>query len=151
MDFNLPGYFSYEQMFSVMRDLGLKHDELEQGFRRMVFNVIGRNQDDHTKNVEFLMDDDGSWSLAPAFDMTYSFSTDSKWVSKHQMTINGKNDNFVLDDLLKVAQDNRIKNAKDIIAAINERFLHFEEYMEPDIPEERIESMKSTLRTSILP
>lgn len=150
MDFNMPGYFSYEQMFSVMRDLGLQNDELEQGFRRMVFNVIGRNQDDHTKNVEFLMDEGGSWSLAPAFDMTYSFKADSQWVATHQMSINGKTDGFVLDDLLKVAKDNRIKNAMDIIATINERFSHFEEYMESDIPEERIESMKSTLRTSIL-
>ena len=100
--------------------------------------------------VEFLMDEGGSWSLAPAFDMTYSFKADSQWVATHQMSINGKTDGFVLDDLLKVAKDNRIKNAMDIIAAINERFSHFEEYMESDIPEERIESMKSTLRTSIL-
>lgn len=151
MDFNFPGYYSYEQMFSVMRDLGLKHDEIVEGFKRMVFNVIGRNQDDHTKNVEFLMGRDGIWTLAPAFDMTYSFRKDSEWVSKHQMTINGKSDNFVLDDLLKVASDNKIKNAKDIIAHIKEQFLHFEEYMESDIPRERIEAMKATLRTSILP
>lgn len=149
MDFNLAGYYSYEQMFSVMRDLGLKHDDLVQGFRRMVFNVIGRNQDDHTKNVEFLMDKDGDWRLAPAFDMTHSFRTDSPWVSKHQMTINGKNDNFVLDDLLKVARENRIKNATDIVESIRDRFLHFEEYMDPDIPEAKIQSMKSSLRTSI--
>lgn len=149
MDYNLAGYFSYEQMFSVMRDLGLKHDDLVQGFKRMVFNVIGRNQDDHTKNVEFLMDEDGNWRLAPAFDMTYAFKTDSPWVSKHQMTINGKNDNFVLDDLLKIANENRIKNATDIVEGIRDRFLHFEDYMDPDIPEERIQSMKATLRTSI--
>lgn len=150
MDFNMSGVFSYEQLFSIMRVLGLKHTEAEQAYRRMVFNVIGRNQDDHTKNVEFLMNEQGEWSLAPAFDMTYSFRSSSEWTTHHQMTINGKNDGITLEDLLKVANDIKIKNAKEIIEQIQDKFKNFENYMESDIPEEMISTMKNNLRINIL-
>lgn len=150
MDFNMPGAFSYEQMFSTMRKLSLKHSEAEQGFRRMVFNVIGRNQDDHTKNVEFLMNEKGEWRLAPAFDMTYSYRPSSEWTAHHQMTINGKRDGFTLDDLLKVSNDIKIRNAKEVIDEIQTCFKNFEDYMEGDIPEEKVASMKDTLRLDIL-
>lgn len=150
MDFNMPGAFSYEQMFSTMRTLGLKHSEAEQAFRRMVFNVIGRNQDDHTKNVEFLMDDYGEWSLAPAFDVTYAFRPSSEWTAHHQMTINGKNDNFTLDDLLKVAEAIKVKNGKEIIDEVQTVFMNFEDYMEKDIAEAMVEEMKHNLVLNIL-
>ncbi len=150
MDFNMSGVFSYEQLFSIMRVLGLKHTEAEQAYRRMVFNVIGRNQDDHTKNMEFLMNEQGEWSLAPAFDMTYSFRSSSEWTTHHQMTINGKNDGITLEDLLKVANDIKIKNAKEIIEQIQDKFKNFENYMESDIPEEMISTMKNNLRINIL-
>lgn len=150
MDFNMPGAYSYEQMFNTMRKLGLKHSEAEQAFRRMVFNVIGRNQDDHTKNVEFLMDEQGGWRLAPAFDMTYSYRPSSEWTAHHQMTINGKNDNFTMDDIMKVADDIKIKNGKEIIDEIRSCFMNFENYMEIDIPDKTIENMKKTLRLDIM-
>lgn len=150
MDFNMPGAFSYEQMFSAMRALGLKHSEAEQAFRRMVFNVVGRNQDDHTKNVEFLMDEQGEWSLAPAFDMTYAFNPSREWTAHHQMTINGKNDNFTLVDLLKVADAIKVKNGKEIIDEIQTVFLNFEDYMENDISETMVEEMKRNLVLNIL-
>lgn len=150
MDFNLPGAFSYEQMFSAMRSLGLKHSEAEQAFRRMVFNVIGRNQDDHTKNVEFLMDEQGEWHLAPAFDMTYAFRSSSEWTAHHQMTIGGKNDNFTLDDLLTVADAIKVKNGKEIIAEIQSVFTEFENYMEDDISGTMVEEMKRNLVLDIL-
>lgn len=150
MDFNMPGAFSYEQMFSAMRTLGLKHSEAEQAFRRMVFNVIGRNQDDHTKNIEFLMDEQGEWSLAPAFDVTYAYRSSGEWTAHHQMTINGKNDNFTLDDLLKVAESIKVKNGKEIIDEIQTVFSNFEDYMEKDISGAMVDEMKNNLVLDIL-
>ncbi|MBZ0265759.1 type II toxin-antitoxin system HipA family toxin [bacterium] len=97
-DFNRPGEYSYEQAFQVLRLLNLPMDAIVQLFRRMAFNVVARNQDDHTKNIAFLMDRHGEWSLAPAFDMTYSYRPDSIWTGAHQMTLNGKRDSFVLHD-----------------------------------------------------
>lgn len=97
-DFNRAGAYAYEQAFQVIRQLNLPMEAVDQLFRRMAFNVIARNQDDHTKNIAFLMDKQGSWSLAPAFDMTYSYRPSSIWTGAHQMTLNGKRDNFILND-----------------------------------------------------
>jgi serine/threonine-protein kinase HipA len=101
-DFNMAGAYSYEQAFRVMRQMGLQdlHLALEQQFRRMVFNVMARNQDDHTKNIAFLMNKRGEWRLSPAYDVTYSYNPSGEWTSSHQMSVNGKRDGFVLDDLL---------------------------------------------------
>ncbi len=81
-----------------MRTLGLPQTDVEQLFRRMVFNVVARNQDDHVKNIAFLMDRTGRWSLAPAFDMTYACDQGNRWLGSHQMTMNGKRDGFTLAD-----------------------------------------------------
>lgn len=97
-DFNAAGAHSYEQAFAVMRRLGLAAVAVEQQFRRMTFNVVARNQDDHVKNIAFLMDQAGAWSLAPAFDVTYSYSPAGTWTARHQMTLNGKQDGFALED-----------------------------------------------------
>jgi serine/threonine-protein kinase HipA len=85
---------------------------LEQQYRRMVFNVIGRNQDDHTKNISFLMDRAGHWSLSPAYDITYSYNASGEWTSRHQMSVNGKRDHFTLEDLLQSATAANIKRPK---------------------------------------
>ena len=98
LDFNQAGAHGYEQAFDTMRRLDMPASETAEMYRRMVFNVIARNQDDHVKNIAFLMDRSGTWSLAPAFDMTYSYQPSGLWTFSHQMTINGKRDNFVLDD-----------------------------------------------------
>jgi serine/threonine-protein kinase HipA len=103
-DFNVAGAHSYEEAFAVMRRLGLGPDAAEQQFRRMVFNVIGRNQDDHVKNIAFLMDRDGAWRLSPAFDVTYAYQPTGAWTSRHQMSINGKRDDFTIQDLVAVAE-----------------------------------------------
>ncbi len=79
-------------------------DAIEEQFRRMAFNVIARNQDDHVKNIAFLMDQSGQWSLSPAFDVTYAFQPSGKWTSSHQMTVNGKRDDFTVDDLRACAE-----------------------------------------------
>jgi serine/threonine-protein kinase HipA len=97
-DFNMAGAYSYEQCFLIMRQLGLSTEEIEQQFRRMVFNIVARNQDDHVKNIAFLMDKRGSWKLSPAYDITFSYNPTGRWTSTHQMSMNGKVDDFILND-----------------------------------------------------
>ncbi len=99
LDFNDPLANSYEQALFTMRRMGLSMAELEEQFRRMVFNVLARNQDDHVKNIAFLMDRSGVWRLSPAFDITWSYNPDGEWTSRHQMSINGKRDGFDFADL----------------------------------------------------
>ncbi|MDE2136909.1 MAG: type II toxin-antitoxin system HipA family toxin [Gammaproteobacteria bacterium] len=111
-DFNAAGAYSYEQAFGVIRRLGLPMRSREQQFRRMLFNVVGRNQDDHVKNIAFLMDKSGGWSLAPAFDVTYAYNPQGAWTSRHQMTLNGKSDDFTRADFAAVAQVAGLKRGR---------------------------------------
>ena len=102
-DYKKPGSYSYEQLLSVARRLKLSRQDAIEIYRRMVFNVIARNHDDHSKNTGFLLDSENSpWRLAPAFDLAYSYKKDSPWVNSHQMTVNGKRDGFEREDLLSV-------------------------------------------------
>ncbi len=112
LDFNQAGAHSYEQAFDVMRRLDLPAKASAELFRRMVFNVISRNQDDHVKNIAFLMDRAGQWSLSPAFDMTYSYQPSGRWTSSHQMTINGKCDDFTLDDFISCGKAALLKRGQ---------------------------------------
>ncbi len=114
-DFNAPGAYAYEQAFQVMRELRLPHADIVQQFRRMVFNVCARNQDDHTKNIAYLMDGGGVWRLAPAFDLTYAYNPDGKWTNRHQMSINGKRDGITEEDLLQVGREASIRNSSRIL------------------------------------
>lgn len=102
-DYNEPGAHSYEQAIRVIRSLGLPMAAVEEQFRRMVFNVVGRNQDDHVKNIAFLMDKAGNWSLSPAFDVTFNFKPSGDWTYEHQMSVNGKRDDFTLEDFQRTA------------------------------------------------
>lgn len=104
-DFNQAGAYSYEQAMQVMRRIGLPYSDLKQQFRRAVFNAVTRNQDDHTKNIAFLMDKQGRWALSPAYDVTYSYNPDGAWTSQHQMRIAGKQSDFTRSDLLALAAD----------------------------------------------
>lgn len=97
-DFNQAGAYGYEQALLVVRQLGLPMAAVEEQFRRMAFNIVARNQDDHAKNIAFLMDKRGQWSLAPAFDVTYSYNPAGVWTGTHQMTLNGKRDGFAVAD-----------------------------------------------------
>jgi len=117
-DFNLAGAYGYEQALMTMRKMKLSKKEQLQQYRRMVFNVIARNQDDHTKNIAFLMNPQGEWSLAPAFDMTHSYKPGQGWTQTHQMSINGKRDNFTRQDLIDVAKNNDLKNPEKVIAEV---------------------------------
>ena len=125
-DYNEPGSYSYEQAFLVMRQLQLPIQALEEQYRRMVFNLIARNQDDHVKNIAFLMDRDGQWSLSPAFDITWSFNPAGDWTATHQMSVNGKRDQFTRADLLAVGRSAQLKRgraeaiAEEVIAAVRD-------------------------------
>ena len=111
-DFNMAGAYSYEQTFMVMRQLKLPMQAIEQQFRRMAFNIVARNQDDHVKNIAFLMNKAGEWSLSPAFDMTYSYNPLGAWTASHQMTMNGKRDNFTLEDFNACAKTASMKRGR---------------------------------------
>lgn len=119
-DFNMLHAYSYEQAFAVMRQLRLPYVEAEEFFRRMVFNVVARNQDDHTKNISFLMDRQGRWHLSPAYDMSWAYNPNGGWTNTHQMSINNKWDNITREDLLHVASEMNIKHAKSIIDQVVE-------------------------------
>lgn len=117
-DFNMAGAYGYEQALMTMRKLKLSKKEQLQQYRRMVFNVIARNQDDHTKNIAFLMNQQGEWSLSPAYDMTHSYKPGEGWTQTHQMSINGKRDHFTKQDLNMVAETNDLKKADEVIQEV---------------------------------
>ena len=119
-DFNQAGVYAYEQALLAIRHLGLPMAAVEEQFRRMVFNIVARNQDDHVKNIAFLMDRQGEWSLAPAFDVTYSYNPAGTWTGTHQMTLNGKRDGFSLADFDACAKAAMMKRgrAKAIVAEV---------------------------------
>ena len=104
---------SHEELFGVLRRLGLNYKDFEQLYRRTVFNVIARNHDDHTKNFSFLMDKTGHWSFAPAYDVCYSYDPAGRWTSRHQLSLNSKTDDFNREDLLAVAQNIGIRDANE--------------------------------------
>jgi len=117
-DFQEVGAHSYEGLFQTMRALILPYPQAEQLYRRMVFNIIARNCDDHTKNFSFMMDKQGVWKLAPAFDVCYAYRPGSVWVSRQSLTVNVKRENFKMDDLLKLSKEMNIKKAAAIISEI---------------------------------
>ena len=131
-DFHSAGAYAYEQAFAVIKTLALPMRAIEQQFRRMLFNVVARNQDDHVKNIAFLMDKSGAWSLSPAFDVTYAYNPQGAWTARHQMSINGKTESFTLADFKACAQLAGLKRARDeeiladVIAAVKNwpRYAH---------------------------
>jgi serine/threonine-protein kinase HipA len=102
-DFNAAGAYSYEQAIETIRLLDLPRTDIDQQVRRAVFNILARNQDDHVKNIAFLMDQSGTWSLSPAFDIAYAWNPDGSWTNSHQMSLNGKRNDFTQDDLMAFA------------------------------------------------
>ena len=112
-DFNLAGAYSYEQAMQVIQQLELPMSAREEQFRRMCFNVLARNQDDHVKNIAFLMDSGGRWSLSPAYDLTYSYNPNGAWTAQHQMSLNGRRDNYRWADLQAVARHVGLARGRD--------------------------------------
>jgi len=131
-DFNLPGAYGYEQAIGVIRELGLSMEAVEEQFRRMAFNILACNHDDHVKNIAFLMDKAGNWSLAPAFDVTYSYSPRGRWTATHQMTLNGKREGFTLEDFKACARSASMKRgrAEKIITEVREAVARWPDYAE---------------------
>lgn len=119
-DYSALTSFSYEQLFQTMRELKLPYPAAEQMFRRMVFNVIARNCDDHTKNFSFRLKKDSEWELTPAYDICHAYQPGHAWVSQHILSINGKRTNITKKDLLTIADATRIRKAPEIIEQINE-------------------------------
>jgi len=117
-DFNLVNSFSYEQLFQTMRELKLSYQDTEQMFRRMVFNVLAQNCDDHTKNFSFRLKKDGKWELSPAYDICYAYSPDNRWISQHALSMNNKRKDITKEDLLNVEKTIKPKKAESIIEEI---------------------------------
>ncbi|MBU2915960.1 type II toxin-antitoxin system HipA family toxin [Reichenbachiella agariperforans] len=129
-DFNEVNSFSYEQLFQTMRQLRLSYPAAEEMYKRMVFNVIARNCDDHSKNFAFRLKKDQKWELTPAYDICHAYRPDSVWVSQHALSVNGKRNNISRDDLLQVGKSMNIKRAKVIIENINETVKKWPEFAE---------------------
>ena len=127
-DFNLVNSFSYEQLFQTMRELKLTYQDMEQMFRRMVFNVLAQNCDDHTKNFAFRLIKDKNWELAPAYDICHAYRPGSEWVSQHALSINNKRKEITKEDLLIIGESIKCKKALNIIIEINEIVKNWNKY-----------------------
>ena len=151
-DFNEVTSFSYEQLFQTLRELKLSYQDAIQMFKRMVFNVIARNCDDHTKNFSFLLKKDKHWELAPAYDICHAYRPDSIWVSQHALSINGKRKGILKQDLLTVAEAMNIKKAEAIIDEINRTVNSWEGFAnEQKVPENKVKQIGETLLNLALP
>ncbi len=150
LDFNSPGSSSYEQAFQVMRELRLPYGDAEQMYRRMVFNVVARNQDDHAKNIAFLMDRNGRWRLSPAFDLTWAYSPEGRFTYNHQMTIRGKRGGFTFADLESVGREMSIRSAGGTIREIVDAVSGWPAFAEKaGVPRDRIERIAGTHRLGL--
>lgn len=148
-DFNQAGAYSYEQALLTIRQLELPMAAVEEQFRRMAFNIVARNQDDHVKNIAFLMNKLGMWTLAPAFDVTYSYNPTGSWTATHQMTLNGKRDGFTRADFEACAKAALMKRgrAAAIVDEVVSAVLRWREYAtEADIPEAWRDKIQKTHR-----
>lgn len=149
-DYRNPRSYSYEQAFNVMRALRLPYSQAQEMYRRMVFNVVIRNQDDHTKNISFLMDRQGKWTLSPAYDMGFAYNPKGGWTAQHQMSINGKFDDITRQDLLEFARHNNIKEATEIIDRIAEVSSRWPLLArECEVPQHMIDAIMPNLKLSI--
>lgn len=149
-DFMRPGAYGYEDAFADMRELGLPYYDFEQQYLRMVFNVIARNQDDHTKNIAFLMPKGGEWRLSPAYDINWAYNPNGDWTSQHQMTIRGKRDGFTKSDLLEFGKEQSIKKATDHIDRVTEVISNWADYASTtDVAKSRVGAIAKTHRLNL--
>lgn len=147
-DFNIAGAYSYEQAFAIARQIGLTTADIEQMYRRAVFNICARNQDDHTKNIGFLMDKRGNWSLAPAFDVTYAYNPAGRWTGTHQMTFNGKREKFTLEDFKAVAKSAGLVQGryKRILEQVQDALAGFKKRAKAnDVPKKLVQEVAKNL------
>lgn len=152
LDFNQAGAHSYEQALHVVRRLGLSSAAVEQQFRRMVFNVVARNQDDHVKNIAFLMSSEGEWALSPAFDMTPAYNPRGTWTRRHQMSVNGKLEDFTVTDLRECARTASMKRgaAGRILREVVDAVTRWKEFADDaGLSEEAADAIAQTHRLSL--
>ncbi|NLE32599.1 MAG: type II toxin-antitoxin system HipA family toxin [Bacteroidales bacterium] len=148
-DYRMLRAYSYEQLFEVMRFLKLPYNQQEEMFRRMVFNIVARNQDDHTKNTSFIMNRLGEWSLSPAYDLTWAFNPSGEWTASHQLSIGNKWDDFTHADLVDFGRRCDINRPEDIIKQVKEAVSMWETIArELSIPETQVRRIEKTLRLS---
>ncbi len=153
VDFNEPALYSYEQTIQIMKRLGLPQSDLEQQVLRAMFNVVGRNHDDHVKNIAFLMNRSGEWKLSPAFDVSYAYDPMGYWTSQHQMSINAKREMFTKQDLIALAKIAGIKarRALEMLACVTTAMKSWPEVAgSVGIAEERIRKIQAAHRISLL-
>ncbi|MBQ6188988.1 MAG: type II toxin-antitoxin system HipA family toxin [Bacteroidaceae bacterium] len=144
-DYKLLRAYSYEQAFQVMRQLHLPYSQAQEMFRRMVFNVVSRNQDDHTKNISFLMTPDGKWQLSPAYDVTWAYNPTGEWTSQHQMSINGKWTDITRSDLMTVASSMHINRPDEIIEQVQDAVAAWPEAARrAEIPDDTMRAIQQT-------
>ena len=151
-DRDTTGAYSYEQLILNLRELKFGQDEIDEIFRRAIFNIVGRNQDDHTKNFGFLMNKKGEWRLSPAFDMTYSYDSTGKWTKSHQISLNKKRDGFTRNDIISFGKYCNITEKKsiEILDKTLDVFKRFEELAEKyNVPKELKKTIISNLRVNI--
>lgn len=153
-DFNQAGGYSYEQAFALSRRIGCKIPEQLELFRRAAFNIVTRNQDDHTKNISFMMGRDGVWKLAPAYDVTYSYNPDGAWTSRHQMSLNGKRDDFTHEDLIAASRNADVKprQLRNLLADIKAATQNWPAHAKTaGVPSKTATALAKTFRTNLLP
>jgi serine/threonine-protein kinase HipA len=147
VDFKIQRASSYETLFRTMKRLKLDYQQLEQQFRRTIFNVVARNHDDHVKNFSFLMDNQGVWKISPGYDITYSFKPGGAWTNVHQSSINGKFDDFEQRDLVEFGESFGIKNCKLIIQEIIEAVSNWDQIaQEVEISKKVISTINKNIR-----
>lgn len=147
IDYKIQKASSYEILFRVMKRLGLPYNQLEQQYRRMLFNVVARNHDDHVKNFAFLMDMEGKWKITPAYDLTFQYKPDGLWTDVHQSSINGKYDNFTRNDLVEFGKKFGIKKANYVLEEVIHTVSGWTEIAsEINIPKQEIEYISKNLR-----
>ncbi|EJT0553107.1 type II toxin-antitoxin system HipA family toxin [Vibrio vulnificus] len=157
IDYKKPGSFSYAELFGIARQLKLSAVDAEQLFKRMTFNIIARNHDDHSKNFAFMLKQDrlkkDKWSLAPAYDLAYSYKPGSKWVNSHWMSLNGKRDNFTRSDFYSLEKLSPIFNKRKIDDIIDTTIEHVSTWRqlaeEWDVPKTLIDEIQENLRLNI--
>jgi len=151
IDYKIQKASNYETLFRVMKRLQLPYKQFEQQYRRMLFNVVARNHDDHVKNFTFLMNKDGKWKISPAYDLCFSYKPNGKWTNEHQSSINGKYDNFTKNDLFDFAKKFGIKKASAILEEVITAAHQWSKIAsEIEIPKETIQYISKSLRINEL-
>lgn len=149
-DFNRPGEYSYESALTVLGEISAPQSDVAQQFRRMVFNIVARNQDDHPKNISYAMDKQGSWRLSPAYDVMWAYNPSGEWTNRHQMTVAGKRDGFTRGDLERVGRRFGIRAPGQIVDEVTEVVSQWRKYAAgSDVPEDLVVAVEGTLRLEL--